>query len=60
MTYYDELSVPEACAVLGVSSAAFKGRLFRAKRRVLNRTKHALVAPVHTRTRSASEYLKCK
>ncbi len=42
MTYYDELSGPEACALPGT----FKARLFRAKRQLLNQAHRALVAPV--------------
>ena len=60
MTYYDELSGPEACAVLGVSAGTFKARLFRARRQVLDRTKRTLVAPIHMTTLSASKFLKCK
>ncbi len=60
MTYYDELSGPEACAVLGVSAGTFKARLFRAKRQVFDQTELALVAPIHKKTISASEFLKRK
>jgi RNA polymerase sigma-70 factor (ECF subfamily) len=45
MTYYDELSGREACAALGVSPGAFKARLFRAKRQVLDQTERTLAAP---------------
>jgi RNA polymerase sigma-70 factor, ECF subfamily len=58
LTYYDELSGPEACAALGVSAAAFKARLFRAKRLVLEKTERALVAPIHKATFSACEFVK--
>jgi len=60
MTYYDELSGPEACAVLGVSVGTFKARLFRARRQILDQTERTLVAPIHKTTLSASEFLKCK
>jgi RNA polymerase sigma-70 factor, ECF subfamily len=60
MTYYDELSGPEACAVLGVSAGTFKARLFRAKRQLLNQAQRALVAPIHRTTLSASEFSKRK
>jgi RNA polymerase sigma factor (sigma-70 family) len=60
MTYYDELSGPEACAVLGVSAGTFKARLFRAKRELLNQAQRALVAPIHKTTVSASEFSKRK
>jgi RNA polymerase sigma-70 factor (ECF subfamily) len=45
MTYYDELSGPEACAVLGVSDGTFKARLFRARRQVLNQADRTLATP---------------
>jgi RNA polymerase sigma-70 factor, ECF subfamily len=57
MTYYDELSGREACAVLGVSTGTFKARLFRAKRQVLEKTERSLVAPIHKTTLSAPESL---
>jgi RNA polymerase sigma-70 factor (ECF subfamily) len=57
MTYRDELSGPEACALLGVSAGTFKARLFRAKRQVFDQTERALVAPTHKKTLSASESL---
>jgi RNA polymerase sigma-70 factor (ECF subfamily) len=60
MTYYDELSGPEACAVLGVSAGTFKARLFRARRQVFDQTDRTLVAPMHKTTLAASEFLKCK
>ena len=60
MTYYDELSVPEACAVLGVPDGNFKARLFRAKRKLLDRTKRALVAPIHKPALSAPDFFKCR
>src|SRR6266850_2628760 len=53
MTYYDELSGPEACALLGLSSGTFKARLFRAKRQLLNQAQRALVAPVPRATPSS-------
>src|SRR5882672_5610525 len=57
MTYYDELSGPEACAALGVSAGTFKARLFRARRQVLDQTERALVAPIHKMTLSRSNSL---
>jgi len=45
MTYYDELSGPEACALLGLSAGTFKARLFRAKRQLLNQAQRALWLP---------------
>jgi RNA polymerase sigma-70 factor (ECF subfamily) len=60
MTYYDELSGPEACAALGVSAGTFKARLFRARRQVLNQKERALVGPIHKTILSAPEFSKCK
>jgi RNA polymerase sigma-70 factor (ECF subfamily) len=60
MTYFDELSSPEACAMLGVSAGTFKARLFRAKRQVFDQTERALVPRIHKQTFSASEFLKRK
>src|ERR1700751_2910786 len=50
MTYYDELSGPEAFPLLGVSAGTFKARLFRARRQVLNQTQRTLVTPIHKAT----------
>jgi RNA polymerase sigma-70 factor, ECF subfamily len=47
MTYYDEFSGTEACAMLGVSTATFKARLFRARRQLMDRTERSLVTPIH-------------
>ena len=60
MTYFDELSGPEACAMLGVSVGTFKARVFRAKRQVFDQTERALVTPIQKTTLSRSELLKCK
>ena len=60
MAYLDELSGSEACAMLGVSAGIFKARLFRAKRQVFDQTDRALVAPIHKKTLSPSEFLKRK
>jgi RNA polymerase sigma-70 factor (ECF subfamily) len=46
MTCYDGLSMSEASAVLGVSGGAFKARVFRARRRVLDQTERVLLAPI--------------
>lgn len=51
MTYYDELSGPEACALLGISAGTFKARLFRAKRKLLNQAQRTLVAPMRSARR---------
>jgi RNA polymerase sigma-70 factor, ECF subfamily len=42
MSYFDELSGSEACAVLGVPAETFKARLFRAKRQVFDQAKRSV------------------
>jgi RNA polymerase sigma-70 factor (ECF subfamily) len=46
MTYRDEMSGPEARALLGVSTAAFKSRLMRARRQLLNQVQHTRLTPI--------------
>jgi hypothetical protein len=46
MTYYNDLSAAEACAMLGVSYGTFKARLFHARRKLSDRTERALVTPL--------------
>jgi RNA polymerase sigma-70 factor, ECF subfamily len=53
MTYDDELSGPEASAVLGVSTGTFKARLFRARRQLLDQAQRALEIPIRKTTPSA-------
>jgi RNA polymerase sigma-70 factor (ECF subfamily) len=60
MTYYDDLSGAEACAVLGVSSGTFKARLFRAKRKLLDRTERARVTPIRRTAALSSKAWKPK
>lgn len=60
MTYFDESSGAEASAMLGVSTGTFKARLSRAKRQFFAETRRALLAPIHKKTLSAPEFLKCK
>jgi RNA polymerase sigma factor (sigma-70 family) len=50
MTYHDEMSGPEARAILGVSRAAFKSRLLRARRQLLNRAQRIRVARIRRAT----------
>jgi len=58
MTYFDELSGPEACAMLGVSAGTFKARLFRAKQQVFDQTERALATPIRKKILSASEFFE--
>jgi RNA polymerase sigma-70 factor (ECF subfamily) len=58
MTYFDELSGSEACALLGISSTTFKARLFRARRELLDQAQRALLAPIHKTTPSDVRILK--
>ena len=60
MSYFDELSGPEACAMLGVPAETFKARLFRAKRQVFDQAKRSVVAPVPKSSRSATALSKRK
>jgi len=59
MTYYEDLSGAEACAMLGVSVGTFKARLFRARRQLLDQTERALVVPMH-KAPTSSELWKRK
>ena len=43
MYYREEMSVPQARLVAGVSTSTFKARLFRARRQVMSGAKRALV-----------------
>jgi RNA polymerase sigma-70 factor (ECF subfamily) len=60
MAYYDDLSGAEACAMLGVSYGTFKARLLHARRKLLDRTERALVAPIRRTPASSSESWKRK
>lgn len=55
MTYYDELSGSEACALLGVTSGTFKARLFLARHKLLDRTERDEVTPIRRSPASSSE-----
>ena len=55
MTYFDELSGPEACGLLGISAGTFKARLFRARRQLLNQAQRTLVAPMRGAKRLLSD-----
>jgi RNA polymerase sigma-70 factor, ECF subfamily len=46
MTYYEEMSNEEACALLGVKRTTFKSRLSRARQQLMNQAGRFLVAPI--------------
>ena len=46
MTYYEEMSSREACALLGVSIGTYKSRVFRARRHLMALAQRSLVAPI--------------
>ena len=54
MAYFDELSIEEAGALLGVSAGTFKSRVFRARRYLIQQTQRSLVAPIRCATRTLS------
>jgi len=58
MTYYDEMSSREACALLGVSTGTFKSRLFRARRHLMDQTQRSLLAPIGGATQSPFSFGK--
>ena len=60
MTYFDELSGPEASAMLGVSAGTFKARLFRARRQVFDQTQRAHLVPIHKTTPRCPNSLQSK
>jgi RNA polymerase sigma-70 factor, ECF subfamily len=45
ITYYDEMSNREACALLGITTEAFKSRLSRARQYLVNQAQPALAVP---------------
>jgi RNA polymerase sigma-70 factor, ECF subfamily len=49
MIYLEELSVREACGLLGVSRSTFKARLLRARRQLAQQVPRVVVAPIHRR-----------
>ncbi len=46
MTYYEEMTSREACALLGVSIGTYKSRVFRARRHLMALAQRSLVAPI--------------
>jgi RNA polymerase sigma-70 factor (ECF subfamily) len=55
MTYCEEISGPEARALLDVSTAAFKSRLLRARRQLLNQVQRIRVARIRSATPSFAD-----
>jgi DNA-directed RNA polymerase specialized sigma24 family protein len=55
VTYFDEMSCPEARALLGVSTATFKSRLLRARRQLLNQVRRIRVARIRSATPSFAD-----
>jgi RNA polymerase sigma-70 factor (ECF subfamily) len=55
MTYCNEMSGPEARTLLGVSTAAYKSRILRARRQLLNQVQCVQVARVRRATSSFAE-----
>jgi len=58
VTYYDELSGPEACARLGISAGTFKARLFRARRHLLTQAKRARAVSIRRAALQRANRLK--
>ena len=55
MTYCDEMSGLEACALLGVSTVAFKSRRLRARRQLLKQVQRIRVARIRSATPSFAD-----
>jgi RNA polymerase sigma-70 factor, ECF subfamily len=49
MTHFEELSIQEACTLLGVPMATFKARLMRARRQLARKLPRVTVAPIYRR-----------
>jgi RNA polymerase sigma-70 factor (ECF subfamily) len=62
MAYYDELSIEEAGALLGVTAGTFKARVFRARQHLIREARRSLVAPFAARpgtfTNLVSQYIQ--
>ena len=58
MTYYDELTSREACALLGVSVGTFKSRVFRARQHLMHQAQRSLVAPIRRAAHSPFSFDK--
>ena len=58
MTYFDELSGSEACALLGISYGTFKARLFRARGELRKQAQRALRTSIHKTTPPGVRILK--
>ena len=53
MIHFEELSIRDACALLGVSSSTFKARLLRARRELARKVSRVMVAPIYRRKLAA-------
>jgi RNA polymerase sigma factor (sigma-70 family) len=53
MSYFEELSNQEACAMFGVSLGTFKARLFRARQELSNEARLVLGGPIRAATPSS-------
>lgn len=58
ITYYDEMSNREACALLGITTGTFKSRLRRARQYLVNQAQPALAVPTRTVTFSPFSHSK--
>jgi RNA polymerase sigma factor (sigma-70 family) len=58
MTYYDEMSSREACALLGVSTGTFKSRVFRARRHLMAQAQRFFVSPIRRAAHSPFSFDK--
>lgn len=50
MAYFEEASIEEASALLGVTAGTFKSRVFRARQHLVRRAQRSLVAPIRSAT----------
>jgi RNA polymerase sigma-70 factor, ECF subfamily len=58
MTYFDEIPIQQAGALLGVTPGTFKSRLFRARRHLMSLAQRSLVTPIRRATRSP--FFRCR
>ncbi len=53
MTYFEEIPIKRAGAILGVTEGTFKSRLFRARQHLMNQVQRSLLAPMRRVTHPA-------